>query len=655
MNDFEQDEYIRKLIEAQLQQEAQKQSLFDRVKNTSAKVGKYGNDISTLGKYISKINNAKAQAIGSKFTNFGNNLSYGANNVNNVLNAPQNYVKDAQNQIVGTGLQKAGGYLSQKPGIVGDLGTKMFNYGSNLAGTTAAGTTAAGTTAGATSGATAGTAAGTGAATIGSTAGTAAATGGTAAASGAAGGAAAGGATGGAAAGGAAAGGSAAGGAAAAGPIGALIALGAMALQGTNRKRAKNAGNALLSETMEMVNEEPQKFENPTTVNPIFENALNNSYEGITGGAAPLQGGVTQNVTPQQQTLLPSGGNTISEAINNEVNATPQNIESLQIPTENQTAAQTQAAPQQQSFISKLASGFGDFSRGFNENLNNSFNPNNLTADQFTETINPNNTKLADYQAQLLNNGIDANVVNAVAQGKNSGNKDIDAWIKSNPDAFAQTKTYDKGKMARLGEAVGSIARFSQKPAVQALIAGGLSTALTGNPMYGLGQAYKFGSQRAKNSIYEQALQKYGISPNTGFFGTVGPQDLNAIGNLYYKDLLDVYRNKQLAEQSNYHQGTLEQRARANDIREKQGNEKNRIAAIKAAKTGNGRGSGNSKAAKAEYTKNLNKDLAGYSTLTPEQKKKIRPKMIETYGKDFLSQESKFSPKEEKKYTAPGL
>ena len=630
MNDFEQDEYIRKLVEAQLQQEAQKQSLFDRAKNTSAKVGKYGNDISTLGKYISKINNAKAQAIGSKFTNFGNKLSYGANNVNNVLNAPQNYVKDAQNQIVGTGLQKAGGYLSQKPGIVGDLGTKMFNYGSNLAGTTAAGTTAAGTTAGATSGAAAGTAA---------------ATGGTAAA---------GGATGGAAAGGAAAGGSAAGGAAAAGPIGALIALGAMALQGTNRKRAKNAGNALLSETMEMVNEEPQKFENPTTVNPIFENALNNSYEGITGGAAPLQASVSQD-NYQQPSLLANGGNTISEAINNEVNATPQNIESLQIPTENQATAQTQAAPQQQSFISKLASGFGDFSRGFNENLNNSFNPNNLTADQFTETINPNNTKLVDYQSQLTQQGLDPRIVNAVAQRKNSGNVEIDNWIKNNPDAFAQTKTYDKGKMARLGEAVGSIARFSQKPAVQALIAGGLSTALTGNPMYGLGQAYKFGSQRAKNSIYEQALQKYGISPNTGFFGTVGPQDLNAIGNLYYKDLLDVYRNKQLAEQSNYHQGTLEQRARANDIREKQGNEKNRIAAIKAAKTGNGRGSGNSKAAKAEYTKNLNKDLAGYSTLTPEQKKKVRPKMIDTYGKDFLSQESKISPKEEKKYTAPGL
>ena len=641
MNDFEQDEYIRKLIEAQLQQEAQRQPLFDRAKNTSAKIGKYGNDISTLGKYISKINNAKAQAIGSKFTNFGNKLSYGANNVNNVLNAPQNYVKDLQNQAVGTGLQKAGGYLAQKPGLLGKLGANMQNYGSNLAGN-AIGSQVAGTTAG--------TAAGTGAATIGSTAGTAAATGGTAAASGAAGGA-----TGGAAAGGAAAGGSAAGGAAAAaGPIGALIALGTMALQGTNRKRAKNAGNALLSETMQMVNEEPQKFENPTTVNPIFENALNNSYEGITGGAAPLQASVSQD-NYQQPSLLANGGNTISEAINNEVNATPQNIESLQIPTENQATAQTQAAPQQQSFISKLASGLGDFSRGFNENLNNSFNPNNLTADQFTETINPNNTKLVDYQSQLTQQGLDPRIVNAVAQRKNSGNVEIDNWIKNNPDAFAQTKTYDKGKMARLGEAVGSIARFSQKPAVQALIAGGLSTALTGNPMYGLGQAYKFGSQRAKNSIYEQALQKYGISPNTGFFGTVGPQDLNAIGNLYYKDLLDVYRNKQLAEQSNYHQGTLEQRARANDIREKQGNEKNRIAAIKAAKTGNGRGSGNSKAAKAEYTKNLNKDLAGYSTLTPEQKKKVRPKMIDTYGKDFLSQESKISPKEEKKYTAPGL
>ena len=530
---------------------------------------------------------------------------------NSIKNYAKNYARNVfNNSSIG---QAINGYMNAGAGAAAGTAASGTATGSAAAGTTTGATvggTAAGTTAGTAAGTTAGTAAG-----------------------GTAGGTAAGGAAGGAASG------------AAGGILGAIAGL---ILSGANRKRASQASSSLLGDTLSesqhmakaIMPSSEELEQQPFEVNPIYENALNNSYGSITGGAAPLQGQVsTQNnmqlpssVSQQAQLSLPT--------------AAPQ-----QNPP--QVAAPQQTAPQQQGFLSKLANGLTDFSRGYNENLNNSFNPNNLSATKFTETVAPNNTNLADYQKQLTLQGYSPEVVSAIADKKNSGFRNIDEWIKNNPNAYSTTKTYDKTKMGRLGEAFGSLSRFAQKPGVQAAVAGGLSTLLTGNPMIGLGMAYKYGNQRAKNNIYEQALQKYGITPNPSVFGTVGPQDLNAIGNLYYKDLLDIYRNKQLEEQKSYHKGTLEQRTRANDIREKQGDERNRINATKAANARSGKESG--KAAKAEYTKNLNKDLAGYSTLTPEQKKKIRPKMIETYGKDFLSQESKFSPKEEKKYTAPGL
>lgn len=210
---------------------------------------------------------------------------------------------------------------------------------------------------------------------------------------------------------------------------------------------------------------------------------------------------------------------------------------------------------QNQSFMNNIASGLADFARGYQENRNNAFDPNNLTANQFVETIPANNTKLADYQQQLLNSGVDENTVNAVAQGKNSGNSKIAEWINGNPDAYPVTKTYDKGAMARLGEFLGSASRAANNPYVQAALAGTIGTALTGNPLYGASVAYNAGKSKDKSNIYQKALQDKGIDVNNGAFTNLGTTDFNALmkpvyeqqendlKKIYYQNLAD-YHNR---------------------------------------------------------------------------------------------------------------
>lgn len=216
--------------------------------------------------------------------------------------------------------------------------------------------------------------------------------------------------------------------------------------------------------------------------------------------------------------------------------------------------------------MDKFLSGISDFSRGYQENLNNGFNPNNLTADKFTETTTtPANTqKITDYQNQLANDtayndwatraGVDkAAAIKAIEEGKNSGNADVDNWIKNNQDAYKEqkeTKTYDKGKMARAGEFLGSAARIAQNPLVQGLVAGGLSAALTGNPLYGLGQGYKFANNRAMSNVYGDILKQYGIDvPNMGMFGNISDSDMRNIGNMAETHAWHEYLNQKNADE----------------------------------------------------------------------------------------------------------
>lgn len=543
------------------------------------------------------VDNAVVQKFGSGMANVGNTLSNGANEVNNTLNAPQNYFKGVAKNTLGNAASKAGQYLATKTGLAGTIGAGLSNLGAGLSGTAAE--TAAGAGAGAAAGTAAGTAAGASAAGAG------------------AGVAASGAAAGGSAAGAGAAAGSAAGGAAA-GPIGALVALGIMAAQGTNRKRAKQSGQALVNQTNQIVNQESDVALNQAQLNAAelqqqSENALANGV--ITGGAAPVQSQQQYNPIAEYQEYLRQSGysddvvNGVPQGLNsgnkdiadwitqynqgaagqkNPINIpqTPEEIGAAQAGNFNnpvQIGGVNQTQSVKDTLLSKFANGLSDFAKGYQENKTIAFAPENLQA---------NNSK---------------------------------------------------GKMTRAGEALGTIARISQNPTVQGLIAGGLSTALTGNPLYGLGQGYKFANNRQMSNIYQKALQEQGINVDTGMFGNVRSSDFDALMTPQYKEAANNIALANLAARQQYYQDMAdwrkdklkddkEYRAQKLEIDRKNA-ESN---AIRANKTGNG---GSAKTSKPQDNPEWAGDLSDFSRIITDPRfidksDEAKARFIKKYGVD---------------------
>ncbi len=588
MNNAVYQEILRQMTEAKQRQE-QNNSL-NNIRSYASKINKYGQNMSNAGNFLKgHIDNGLTNSIASKMQGVGNVLQNGSSKVLNTLNAPQNYFRGVA--------AKPFEALASKVGTVGTTGASLGSsaVGNALANgaTTGIGSTALGSSL---AGATGGTAAGMGAA------------GATSALSGATAGATAAGS------------GAAAGGAAAAGPIGALIALGITALQGTNRKRAKQSGQALLKSTDNIAQQANEQAYNDLmatqqSTQDLQRQAAENLSKGIsTGGAAGVSGTLPDlSNIPAQPTL--QSGNQISDpnapklqpldqilvnysnnpdiasyqkslyqqGINPDIiNGVPQGLNGgnqdiaewqkqflsgagrnsgFKIPqTEDEIKAaqagtfnsfadnsgemQQGAVAQnvKRGLLDKFASGLTDFARGFKENSQNGFSPENLSAKQFTETttqLAPSQA-LTNYQNELRNKGYSDDVINAVAEGKNNGNKDIADWIANNqnalkPETVLSTQYYDKHKMGRLGEAAGTLSRVLKNPNAQGLVAGLAGTVLTGNPLYGLGLGYKFANQRNLNNIYQKALRDQGIDTPEMTLGNISGSDFNTLMTPQYK------------------------------------------------------------------------------------------------------------------------
>lgn len=497
-------EYLRQLEE---ENNVKAGNTYDKLRGNVVRANRYGNNMQTAGDFLkNNVNSEFARKMGGQMSNIGGSVANNTSALSNTLNKPVNYFKGHANGAINAAMQK--------------LGLANTAAGAGAAG--AAGT-AAGTTAATTGATTAGTAAGTTAATTGATAaGTAAGTGA------AAGGAAAGGATAGGAAGatgaGAAAGGSGA--AAAAGPIAALAI---MALMGTNRKRAKKSGQALMKHTTQMTEADNQESDarlaqsqqNTAALQEQANQALQGGF--TTGQAAPVeiydpiadyqdylrQNGYSDDVVNGVSQGLNSGNKEIANWIDQYNAGSYGQANPIRIPqTEEEIVAaragsfnapiQTGgiASDDKQGILDKLVNGLTDFSKGYQENRNTAFAPENLRPDD------------------------------------------------------------KKGKMNKLGEAIGTISRAAQKPAMQALLAGGISTALTGDPLYGAGLAQKFGSARATTDIYKDVLAKQGIKVDPGMFGIVTHKDMDAImtpelKKIYYQSLADYRNGKLVIDQQN--------------------------------------------------------------------------------------------------------
>ncbi len=258
---------------------------------------------------------------------------------------------------------------------------------------------------------------------------------------------------------------SAASSAAAAGPIGALIAIGSSILQGTNRKRAKQAAqqtqqlaqaqNDIAKARLAQISQLKQGTTNQNLIEPNIEQTpINNNLGQFKNNSPELFDNYTKAPIPENP--APQSPSTINIG---------QNIPSIQ--------------ETKKSVFGNLANGLADFIKGFQENKNQGFSPENLERDE------------------------------------------------------------NKGAMHRIGEGIGTATRLVQNPTIQGIIAGGLSGAITGDPLYGLGMAYKFTNNKKNSDLYRDILTKQGVDTSVSN-GTITSDDMSKIltANKYQKGFM---------------------------------------------------------------------------------------------------------------------
>lgn len=311
---------------------------------------------------------------------------------------------------------------------------------------------------------------------------------------------------------------------------------------------------------------------------------------------------------------------------------------------------------QKSDLKTNLSNAWSDFQRGYKENVKNGFQPANLFNQQFSETVTRPSEQLVNYQNQLREQGIDENIINAVAEGKNSGNKDIANWIAQNPDALnpvTETIGRDKTIMGRLGEGLGTLARVADKPLVKSLLVGGLVGATGGSPADMLNYGVKTGSiaQQAqlRNDLYRQKLKQLGYSDAEldTIKGYVGDDIYKTISDGVYKENMADYRNMmaQIAQDkadtdAMYKSGSLGIKQGLLDVAKQNAATNARRANIYQQIANQGGRSGYVEGGKNSGSKNpmYGKHLAEYNAILQsgdENKiKYAQNKFIETYGED---------------------
>lgn len=613
---------LQELIDLYVQQEIQKQKEHSRpYKKLNGYVSKANNmakNMQTAGAYFGGLNNEFAQGLGTKLSNGANVLGDTSSKISDFINTPQNYFKGFANDTLGNGATKIGEYLAGKTGAANTIGNAMTNLGSSLLES--------------------------GAATTGASAAGAAAGG---AASGAASGAAAGGGMG----------------AAFSNPYTAIAAILAMAITGANRKRAKKSGEELMNQTQEIANSANDESQQQLDItqqnakNQVMQSAQNlediqayQQYLRDNGYSNEVVNGVSQGLNSGNKEIadwiaqynkragttpikIPQTETEIALAKKGEFNI-PQSV------SENIIVSKADNAPKEEhskTIIDKIANGLGNFSKGYEENKNNAFKPENMYSDS------------------------------------------------------------SKGLMNRLGEGAGTIARTLNKPATQALISGLTTAALGGDALAAIGNAYKVGKMKSTSNLYQEALKRNGVDVDVNPIGYLSREDMNtlmipkykdAANNIAlakikeqqnYRDLLMQHYNDKLNENREYHEALiknnsdrLEETIRHNkemmnyygrkldeqirnnkentNIKNKNAQSKQisaQASMIKAQKTGNGRkSSGNStrrqtstRIPKPQENKDWGNDLAGYSQrlYDPRYAEKVpamKAKFIQKYGVD---------------------
>lgn len=579
----QQEEIIRQILEQQQQYEydrTNRENLLKSANNIRGKIGNYGYA-------FSKSNNPVISNIGNKIYNYSGQ---------NALNS----LKSNANNSIQTGIQNLGnkfgiGQTANTPGtLVGTSGTNAGIEAANTLGTTAAETAGE---------ALAGTAAES--AATGALAETAVSE---AAASGAA---------------------TTAAGASATIPVAGWIA--ALAMLAANNQRQRSAKREQedteesyqdmaknIQSNTDRKMKAMQNIQNSTNQNSDFVHNTNTDNNGnFTGGAAP----VVDNIMSQYQDYLRQNGydentvNGVSQGLNNgykEIadwqnqylqskdgqNANfriPQTEEEIALAREgnfnipNSVQNGGIVETDKKNWIDNIVNGIMDFSKGYSENRNTPFSPNNLK---------PND---------------------------------------------------NKNKMTRLGEAFGTTSRMLQSPAAQALAAGLITKQLTGDNLAAVSNAYKFGGNRAMSNIYNQVLREQGIDIPTNTFSNLQASDVNTLMNPQYKKAANNIALANLEEQKNYHETMADLKRQQNEsldayrnsnIKIKQQNADTQAYKAKNGTTVNHKGSSNKKAAaKPQNHEDWNSDLSGFTKIMTDPKyidktDEARARFINKYGVD---------------------
>lgn len=584
-------DYIQELIDEYIRQQLQdNQTGYNRSLGDFAnKMNNYGSKINKAGSIVSK----KFSNAGSKLSNIGSGIQNIGNTITDIQNIPTNFI----NNLAGQGLQKVGDTLINK-GINNAISNGLVNYGSQMAGSTAG--TMGGNIASGLTGSTAGTT--TAGATLGANS-VASTTG----ASGAGGASSAG---------------------ALAGPAGAIIgAIIGTAVMGANRNRAKGMAESQLAQTDQlakaMVDEqEAQTNQAIANTNNLIQQQNQQAQEGIiTGGASSLNGqydpyktlkeyqeyltnnGYDKNIVNGVAQGLNSGDKEIDSWLKQYARSAEAKANGFTIPTSDVDIANARKLAQgggtnltagtsknfdQNKLINKLARGFADFQTGYQDNRNNAFKPENLI----------------QYEGD------------------------------------------NKGFMQRLGEGVGTTARIAQNPAVQGLVAGGLSMALTGNPMAGLVNGYNFANSKNMSDMYQNQLANQGVNVNVGATGRLGSKDFNALMTPSYRDAQIKMAEAKLAETEAYHKAwekiqqdklTQDKELKTKDLNIRQQNaDSNRI---RANKTGSSKSTKTTQSQKPQNIPGWNNDLAEYTKRITDpryatQAGKMKAIFVSKYGVD---------------------
>ena len=299
------------------------------------------------------------------------------------------------------------------------------------------------------------------------------------------------------------------------GPVGAIVAgVKAAREKGKNlRNSAKEMDSAML-EQGKMANEElmnesdNQLAQNQQAMQDVVNNSNIQTGNVFNGNAQPnpiqdpislyqdslRQQGFNNDVVNGVRQGLNSGHKEIDQWIQqynngagreNPINI-PQSEEQISLARQGKFNLPAQEANVEKvpdtSLINRFANGLADFQKGYQENRNTGFAPQNL---------------------------------------------------QSNPD---------KGGMQRFGEFIGTTNRVLNNPAAQALVAAG-ATALSGGGVGdAINSAYKYGTQRAMSDVYRNVLDKYGIKIPETVLGNVTNKDMDAFSAMKNAEALNNYR-----------------------------------------------------------------------------------------------------------------